>query len=229
MGLVKSSSKAGSFQAQPRPWWSEKAPCPLDPGFLCNGGRTEQCLEFTGSVTGTCSRGPARSKIRTKWQEPQVCPWLPGCRQRKNSSLSLWVPYPIVTGPRSPRAALCPLGPSCPDLPSSALSWASPWRCQVSTLVFPAWRPAQLPGDILSPWLRAQALPLARSAPAVWVPSRSPGGAQEPREFREVGKDTQILSAADRERCPRHLTPGLWPDSGQTHRRGSLPHCRPCG
>lgn len=71
MGLVKSSSKAGSFQAQPRPWWSEKAPSPLDPGFLCNGGRTEQCLEFTGSVTGTCSCGPARSKIRTKCRSPR--------------------------------------------------------------------------------------------------------------------------------------------------------------
>lgn len=28
---------------------------------------------------------------------------------------------------------------------------------------------------------------------------------------------------------PRHLTPGLWPASGQTHRRGSLPHRWPCG
>lgn len=89
MGLVKSSSKAGSFQAQPRPWWSEKAPSPLDPEFLCNGGRTEQCLELIGSVMGTCSCGPARSKIRTKWQEPQVCAWLPGCRQRKTLSHSL--------------------------------------------------------------------------------------------------------------------------------------------
>ena len=39
MELVKSSRKAGSFQAQPRPWWSEKAPSHLDPDFLCNGGR----------------------------------------------------------------------------------------------------------------------------------------------------------------------------------------------
>lgn len=96
--------------------------------------------------------------------------------------------------------------------------------------MFPAWRPAQLPGDILSPWPRAQALPLARSAPAVWVPSRSPGGAQEPREFREVGKDTQILSAADRERCPRHLTPGPWPASRQTHTGGApCPTAGPVG
>lgn len=144
MGLVKSSSKAGSFQAQPRPWWSEKAPSPLDPGFLCNAGRTEQCLEFTGSVIRTCSCGPARSEIRTEWQEPQVCPWLPGCRQRKSSSLCLWVPHPTVGHPGLLSA---PSGPSCPDLPSSVLSWASLWRCQVPTLVFPAWRPAQLPGD----------------------------------------------------------------------------------
>lgn len=169
--------------------------------------------------------GPARGEIKDRvWQEPQVCPWLPGCRQRKSSSLSLWVPHPTVTGPRSPRAALCPLGAQLSDLTPWVFSWASLWRCQVPTPVFPAWRPSPAPWGYLSPWPKPKALPLARSAPAVWVPSRSPGGAQEPREFREVGRDSQILSAAGRGMLPRHLTPGLWPASGQAHRRGLLPH-----
>lgn len=45
--------------------------------------------------------------------------------------------------------------PSCPDFPSSVPFWASHQRCQVSAPVFPTWRPAQLPGDILSLWPRA--------------------------------------------------------------------------
>lgn len=82
--------------------------------------------------------------------------------------------------------------------------------------MFPAWQPAQLPGDILSLWPRAQALPLSRSAPVLWVYPRPQVG---PREVREVGKGTLIPGWQSWALCLRHLTPGPWSAPGQTHRR----------
>lgn len=57
-------------------------------------------------------------------------------------------------------------------------------------------QPAQLPGDILSLWPRAQARRLPGQAEVLWVLTRSPGGAWEPREVGEVGSGTQIPSVA---------------------------------
>ena len=162
------SSEAGSFSAQPWPWESEKAPSPLDPGSLCSGGGTGQCLEFTGSMVGTCLQGPPRSKIRTKWQETQVCPWLPGWGQREKLRSLLVVPLlPIVTGSMSLLACSLPSqGPAVLTFPpqcsfGSLISGArSPPRCSlcggqpsslgISCHCGPEPRHCRLPGQLQS-------------------------------------------------------------------------------
>lgn len=48
-------------------------------------------------------------------------------------------PSPYSHRPQvTPGCSLAPRGEALSDLPSSVLSWASLWRCQVPTPVFPA-------------------------------------------------------------------------------------------
>lgn len=217
-GLVKSWSKAGPSWAAPWPWGSEKAPSPWTQSLCAVGvGQTVSGVHWTPS--GNWVTPPTREQNQDKVTGDRGLPLAPRLgAEEKLRSLLVGPSLPVVTVsvttlacslPSQGRAVLtfpprCPFGPlvSCArSPPRCSLCGGQPNSQGRSCHCGPEPSPCLLPGQSQG----------SGSLPGPQLGPRSPG------RLGKLAKSPRSPAWQSRALCPRHLTPGLWPASGQTH------------